>query len=116
MVMRSRSHLEKQENVELRQVRKEKSWQNEEKYLGTLNAVSCLKIVDLAGGCLQRVAGKAAWRDRLRTGTALVEVPESCLGWLCHVVSEVLLSIEPLTPFRPLLLVPSWVFNAFYDT
>ena len=78
--MRSRSHLEKQANVELRQVRKEKSWQNEEKYLGTLNAVSCLKVVDVAGGCFQGVAGKAAWRDRLRTVQGLLRCPNHVWG------------------------------------
>ena len=70
-------------------MRKENSWQNEEKHLGTLNAVSCLKIVDVAGGRFQRVAGKAAWRNRLRTGTGTVEVPGPCLGWLCHVVETI---------------------------
>ena len=78
--MRSSSHLEKQANVELRQVRKEKSWQNEEKYLGTLNAVSCLKVVDVAGGCFQGVAGKAAWRDRLRTVQGLLRCPNHVWG------------------------------------
>ena len=78
--MRSRSSLEKKANVELRQVRKEKSWQNEEKYLGTLNAVSCLKVVDVAGGCFQGVAGKAAWRDRLRTVQGLLRCPNHVWG------------------------------------